>query len=113
MKQLHIVHTMISMDKRVIIMTLVILCLKVFFARILDVSLGTVRTMVTVKGNRLIASVVGFVEILVWFVIVKEVLNTDENSLWLGISYAGGFATGTYLGAFISENILQVTLVSK
>lgn len=87
-------------------MTLGILCLKVFFARILDVSLGTVRTMVTVKGNRLMASLVGFVEILVWFVIVKEVLNTDENSLWLGISYAGGFATGTYLGAFISEKYI-------
>lgn len=87
-------------------MTLWILCLKVFFARILDVSLGTVRTIITVKGNRLTASLVGFIEVLVWFVVVKEALNTDENSLWLGISYALGFATGTYLGAFISERYI-------
>lgn len=87
-------------------MTLWLLCIKVFLARILDVSLGTVRTIITVKGNRLTASLVGFVEVLVWFVIVKEVLNTDESSLWLGIFYAGGFATGTYLGAFISERYI-------
>lgn len=87
-------------------MTLLFLCVKVFFARILDVSLGTVRTIITVKGNRLTASLVGFIEVLIWFVIVKEVLNTPENSLWLGISYALGFATGTYLGAFISEKYI-------
>lgn len=87
-------------------MTLWWLCVKVFFARILDVSLGTVRTIITVKGNRLAASLVGFVEVLVWFIIVKEVLNTSENSVWLGIAYASGFATGTYLGAFISERYI-------
>lgn len=87
-------------------MYLWVLCIKVFFARILDVSLGTVRTIITVKGNRLTASMVGFIEVLIWFVIVKEVLNTDENSVWLGIAYAGGFATGTYLGAFISEKYI-------
>ena len=37
------------------------LCLKIFFVRILDVSLGTVRTMFTVKGNRITASLVGFI----------------------------------------------------
>ena len=82
-------------------------CLKVFLARILDVSLGTVRTMITVKGNRLLAASVGFVEVLIWYVIVKEVLNTTENSLWLGIAYALGFAAGTYLGSYISENYIR------
>lgn len=88
-------------------MYLFLTCLKIFCARILDVSLGTVRTIVTVKGNRLFASLIGFFEVMIWYVIVKEVLNTPENSLWLGISYALGFATGTYIGAYISEKFIS------
>ncbi len=88
-------------------MYLFLTCLKIFCARILDVSLGTVRTIVTVKGERLLASLVGFVEVIIWYVIVKEVLNTPENSLWLGISYAFGFAAGTYIGAYISERFIS------
>ena len=88
-------------------MYLFLTCLKIFCARILDVSLGTVRTIVTVKGERLLASLVGFIEVIIWYVIVKEVLNTPENSLWLGISYALGFAAGTYIGAYISERFIS------
>ena len=88
-------------------MYLFLTCLKIFCARILDVSLGTVRTIVTVKGNRLFASLIGFFEVMIWYVIVKEVLNTPENSLWLGISYALGFATGTYIGSYISEKFIS------
>ena len=51
-------------------MELLILCLKVFLVRILDVSLGTMRTIVMVKGKTLIASLIGFVELLIWFLIV-------------------------------------------
>ena len=64
-------------------MELFILCVKIFFVRILDVSLGTVRMIITVKGNKLVASLIGFFEILVWFLIVKEALNTTETSILL------------------------------
>ena len=33
-------------------MELFILCIKVFFGRIFDVSLGTIRTIMTVKGKK-------------------------------------------------------------
>lgn len=84
---------------------MLLLCLKIFFVRIIDVSLGTIRTLFTVKGKRIIASVIGFFEILVWFLVVKEALQTDENSIFIAISYSLGFATGTYIGSFLS-NIL-------
>ncbi|MCM1370839.1 MAG: DUF5698 domain-containing protein [Clostridium sp.] len=83
------------------------LCIKIFFVRIIDVSLGTVRTVFSVKGKNLIASLIGLVEVTVWFLIVKEALNTDESSLWVGLSYAAGFATGTYIGGYISQKFIQ------
>ena len=88
-------------------MSLFLLCIKIFFARILDVSLGTFRTLLVVKGKRLIASTIGFIEITVWFLIVREALNTAETSLWVAFAYAGGFAAGTYLGGFISEKFIK------
>lgn len=83
------------------------LCIKIFFARILDVSLGTVRTIFTVKGKDLIASLIGFIEICIWFTIVREALNTNETSLWIMVSYAAGYATGTYIGGKLSNKIIK------
>ena len=91
-------------------MELFLLCLKIFGARILDVSLGTLRMMITVKGKNLYASMVGFFEVFVWFVIVKEALNTNETSLWIAISYALGFATGTYIGGILSQKFISSNL---
>lgn len=86
------------------------LCIKIFFARILDVSLGTVRTIFTVKGKNVIASLIGFIEICIWFTIVREALNTDETSLWIMVSYAAGYATGTYIGGKLSNKIIKTNL---
>ena len=95
-------------------MELLYLCLKIFFVRILDVSLGTVRSIVTLKGKLKTASIIGFFEILVWFVVVKEALNTDNNSIFIAISYSLGFATGTYIGGFISDKLgVQAILTSQ
>ena len=83
-----------------------ILCLKIFFVRILDVSLGTIRTMFVVRGKKLISSIIGFFEILVWFLVVKEALQTESNSIFIAISYSLGFATGNYIGALLSDKLI-------
>lgn len=99
-------------------MEILFLCLKIFFVRILDVSMGTFRTIITVKGKSLYASVIGFVEVFIWFVIVKEALNTTETSIFIAISYALGYATGTFIGSklskkFISGNLSVQIITSK
>lgn len=83
------------------------LCIKIFFVRILDVSLGTIRTIMTVKNKNLIASIIGFVEITIWFLVVKEAINTDSNSIFIVLSYALGFSTGTYIGGIISYKYIK------
>lgn len=91
-------------------MNSILLCIKIFLIRILDVSLGTIRTIITIKGKTMLASIVGFIELFIWFVIVKEALNTSQNSIFIAISYAGGFAIGTYLGSYISNRIIHANL---
>jgi len=91
-------------------MALFMLCLKIFFVRILDVSMGTFRTIITVKGKPLYASIIGFIEVFIWFVIVKEALNTDETSIFVAISYALGYATGTFIGGILSKKLISGNL---
>ena len=86
---------------------MLLLCIKIFLVRILDVSLGTVRTIMTVKNKNIIASIIGFLEITVWFLVVKEALNTENNSIFIVFSYALGFSTGTYIGGIISNKYIK------
>lgn len=86
----------------VIEMILFLTCVKIFFARMIDVCLGTFRTVSVVKGNRLSASIIAFFEVLIWYLVAKEALSADATSWLIPISYAGGFAAGTYIGTFLS-----------
>lgn len=86
------------------------MCIKIFFARLIDVSLGTFRTINTVKGKDLIASLIGIVEITVWFLVVKEAISTNNNSIFIVISYSLGFSVGTYIGGKISKRFIKTNL---
>ncbi len=93
------------------------ICLKIFLARIVDVSLGTIRTVLVVKGKNLTPAIVAFFEVLVWFYAAREALNTEIASILIPIFYAGGYAAGTYIGTFISthfvEGLIGVQVITK
>lgn len=89
---------------------MVLLCLKIFFTRILDVSLGTFRTIVVVKGKNFLAGFIGFFEVFVWFVIVQEALNTPTNSIWIAVFYSLGFAAGTIIGGFATSRFIRTPI---
>ena len=88
-------------------MSILFLCIKIFLVRIIDVTLGTIRTIITVKDKALLSSIIGFFEVLVWFLIAKEALDTQVKSIFIGIFYALGFATGTYIGSKISKKLIK------
>lgn len=87
-------------------MMLFLTCLKIFFARLTDVCLGTFRTVNVVKGNRIAATLIAFVEVTIWFLVAKEALNSASDSWFIPLSYAGGFASGTYIGTFLSGKFI-------
>ncbi len=91
-------------------MDLLILVLKIFFVRIIDVSLGTARTIIMIKGKSFIASLIGFIEVFIWFMIVREALNTSETGWIIAVSYSLGFAVGTYIGSILSDNFIESNL---
>ena len=79
-----------------------LLCLTVFFSRILDVSFGTLRMVSVVRGKPARAMALGFCETFVWFTVAREALQS-ASGIVVGVSYAAGYATGTLVGTLISR----------
>lgn len=84
-----------------------LISVKIFFARILDVSLGTVRMYSTVKGDKLKAVLIAFFEVLIWFIIAREALTIEINSIFIPISYSAGYAVGTFIGMLLNEKVIN------
>ncbi len=88
-------------------MDLFFICIKIFFARILDVSLGTVRNNLLLHEKTIWGTVVAFLETLIWFLIAREALRIDISSFFIPIAYSLGFATGTLIGSYISGKFIH------
>ena len=82
----------------------IVLPLIIFISRVSDVSLGTLRHVFISKGFRRIVPVLGFFEVLIWIVVVAQVMK-NLNNVACYLAYAGGFATGTYVGLRIEERL--------
>lgn len=83
---------------------LIILPIMIFSFRIIDVTLGTIRIIFVSQGRRNIAPILGFFEILIWLLAVSQIFSNITNILYY-IAYAGGFATGNYIGMYIEDKI--------
>ncbi|MGM0601981.1 MAG: DUF2179 domain-containing protein [Bacillota bacterium] len=85
--------------------------LLIFMARVVDVSLGTVRVLMIFKSQRLYAALIGFVEVIVYIFALNRVVTTLDNPFNL-IIYALGFAAGNFVGSLVEEKVAigQVTV---
>jgi uncharacterized protein YebE (UPF0316 family) len=77
----------------------------VFFARVCDVSLGTVRTIITVQGRSILAFFLGLFEVLIWITIVSTVVLHIKESPILVLFYAFGYATGNVVGILVERKL--------
>ena len=84
--------------------TWIVLPLLIFFARIFDVSLGTVRVIFVSRGFKYLAPLVGFFEILIWLLAISQIMRNLSNPA-CDIAYASGFAMGNFVGIRIAEKL--------
>jgi len=82
-----------------------VLAVLVFFSRVLDVSIGTVRTIATVQGRIVLAFILGLFEVTIWLVVIATVVNTVLERPWLLVFYALGFSTGNVAGILIEQRL--------
>lgn len=82
----------------------VVLPLLIFFARIVDQSLGTLRIIFVSRSMRKFAALVGFFESLIWLIAISQIIQNLDN--WVSfIAFAGGFALGNYVGIYLESKL--------
>jgi uncharacterized protein YebE (UPF0316 family) len=82
----------------------IILPILIFLARIADVSLDTIRILLINRGRRLIAPVLGFVQVTIWLLAIRQIFLNISNVACF-VAYAGGFAAGTWVGMLLEEKM--------
>ena len=88
-----------------------VLYIVIFIAKIVEVTLMTVRGVLINKGEKLIGAIIAFVEVFIWVIVVSAVLtNITEDPMKILI-YCSAFALGNYLGVIL-ENKLAVGLAT-
>ncbi|MCW8805693.1 MAG: DUF5698 domain-containing protein [Ignavibacteriaceae bacterium] len=77
----------------------------IFLARIIDVSVGTLRTISIIQGRTKVAFFLAFIETSVWLIVLSEVLPKVVAEPLLGVFYAFGFATGNVVGILVEKRL--------
>ena len=92
--------------------TWIILPFLIFLARVVDVTIGTIRIIFLNRGSRYLAPVLGFFEVLIWLVAIRQVLANLSN-LFCYIGYAAGFAMGNFIGMLIDDKLAIGRLILR
>ncbi|HOL85445.1 DUF2179 domain-containing protein [Thermoclostridium caenicola] len=90
----------------------VILPILIVLARMVDVTLGTIRIIFVSRGSRLAAPILGFFEVFIWIVAISQIMQNLNNPLCY-VAYALGFALGNYLGIMAEEKLAIGYLVLR
>lgn len=86
------------------IFSFVLLPCLIFFARIADVSINTIRIIYVLGGRRWTATMLGFFESFIWLMAIRQIFEHLDN--WLCyVAYPAGFASGIFVGMIIEERI--------
>jgi uncharacterized protein YebE (UPF0316 family) len=89
----------------------------IFCLRVIDVSLGTVRTVFILQGRKYLASGIALIEVSIFIYAISGVISQVGKDPILILAYSGGFATGTLLGIWLEEKFamgyVQVRIISK
>jgi uncharacterized protein YebE (UPF0316 family) len=82
----------------------------IFFARVIDVTIGTIRIIFVSRGMKYLAPLFGFFEVLIWLIAIGQIMQNLTN--WVNyLSYSAGFATGNFVGIYL-ENKLAMGMLS-
>lgn len=82
----------------------IVLPLLIFAARVMDVSLGTIRILFIARGIKSLAAILGFFEVFIWLIVISSVMKNLDSPFYY-IFYAGGFAAGNFVGMTIEHKL--------
>ena len=82
-----------------------IVCLVVCAAKIVEITIQSLKTCMMVKGQRIKAAALGFAECGIWGLVISTIISTLGDNLILLAFYCMGYATGLFLGSTLESKI--------
>ncbi len=89
-----------------------VLPILIFFARICDVTIGTIRIVYVAKGRKEIAPILGFFEVFIWIIAISQIMSNLNNFVCY-FGYSAGFAAGNYIGLLVEERLAVGNLMIR
>ena len=83
----------------------IVVCVIVCAAKIVEITIQSLKTCMMVKGQRIKAAALGFVECMIWGLVISTIISTLGDNLALLLFYCVGYATGLFLGSTIEGKI--------
>lgn len=81
-----------------------LVALGIFLARLINQTLDTIRFMMTIRGRKLVAWIMGFLETAIFIVTLSAVFSDLSNILYI-VAYSAGFASGNTIGMLVEERL--------
>ena len=80
-------------------------CLIICAAKIIEITIQSLKTCMMVKGQRIKAAALGFAECAIWGLVISTIIGTLGDNLLLLLFYCIGYAAGLFLGSTIEGKI--------
>lgn len=77
----------------------------VFAAKVVEVTLTTIRFIIVNRGFKLPGAILSFIEVLIWVFVASQVVKDVATAPLLGITYALGYAVGVYVGTLFEKKL--------
>jgi len=77
----------------------------IFLAKLLEVTVATIRVVLTARGNRVVASLLASVEVTIWLIVASTVLSNLKEDPLQAVAYGLAFVVGIYIGIMIEDKL--------
>lgn len=85
-------------------LSLIIVPILIFIARVTDVTFGTIRIILISRGRKFVAPIFAFFEIIIWLFAISQIMQHLSNVIYY-LAYALGFSAGTFVGIWVEEKM--------
>src|SRR5687768_13886037 len=90
-----------------------LIALLIFAMRIADVSIGTIRTIYTIRGKRIVAMCLGILESGIWILAISQAVELMKENPWAMVGWAFGFGAGTFVGITVERWLAAGTILMR
>lgn len=81
----------------------------IFILKVIESFTSTISTILIIDERRIMGSILSFIQVIIWFIIIKIAL--ENNTILIALVYALGYSIGSYLASFITTKYSKKKLL--